>query len=107
MNSLFTYICEFRGGTYTTQVQSSNLKSSIKDWIEKIKDEQEQIDQLGSKTIEEIQGQLLKKKKLDENPIILNGLVNVWYLSISTKQGFGSINIIKTEKKYKTHNNKS
>jgi hypothetical protein len=89
---------EFRGGTYTTQVQSSNLDTSIKDWIEKIKEEREQIDQMGLKTIDEIKRELLSKDSV-EKPVLLNGLENVWYFTISTKQGFGRIHIIKTEKK--------
>ncbi len=88
---------EFRDGTYTTQVQAETHELSIGNWIEKIKEEQEQIDQLGIVTIEEIKEQLLNKNA-DEKPVLLNGLINVWYFTFSTKKGFGTVHIIKTEK---------
>lgn len=89
---------EFRGGTYTTQVKSISLHDSMNEWIKKIKEELGQIDQIGTKTIEEIKEQL-KNKDSDEKPFLLNGLKNVWYFTISTKQGFGTVHIIKTENK--------
>ncbi|MCT4665447.1 MAG: hypothetical protein N4A45_09470 [Flavobacteriales bacterium] len=97
MKSLFTFILEFRGGTYTTQVESINLHDSIDKWTVKIKEEQEQIYQIGTKTIEEIKEQI-DSKESDKQPVLLNGLKNVWYFTISTKQGFGNVHIIKTEK---------
>ncbi|KOF04478.1 hypothetical protein OB69_01405 [Roseivirga seohaensis subsp. aquiponti] len=97
MENIYTYIMEFRGGTYTTQVKSNNLEASIKDWTDRIHEEQKQIGQLGLKTIKEIKEQLLRKDS-DEKPVILNGLVNVWYFTVSTKKGFGTVHIIKTEK---------
>jgi hypothetical protein len=97
MKFTYTYILEFRGGTYTSQVQSETLETSIEKWIEKIREEREQIDQLGLKTIEEIMGQLLGETS-DEKPVLLNGLLNVWYFTISTKKGFGTVHIIKTDK---------
>jgi hypothetical protein len=51
MASIYTYIMEFRGGTYTTQVKSYDLETSIQDWTEKIYNERKQIDHLGLKTI--------------------------------------------------------
>lgn len=36
---IFTYVVEFRGGTYCTQVKSENIENSVFKWLEKIKEE--------------------------------------------------------------------
>lgn len=98
MNSLFTFILSFRGGTYISQVESNHIDFSIKNWIEKLEEEQNQIQYFGPKTIEAIKKQMLNDEPND-SPTLLNGLLNVWCFTINTKQGFGIINVVKTEKK--------
>lgn len=90
----FTFIANFRGGTYCTQVQAADVYKSIPEWIRKIKKEQDQIQYLGNKIIEE-----LKKEAKDENnePVLLNGLQNVWFISYSTTKGSFHINIVQTD----------
>lgn len=92
MKSLFTYIFEFRGGTYTSQLQSSDLQSSIQDWFKKLQQKYREIEHLEPKTVEEIQNELI-----GEEPIPLEGLVNTWSLGIDTIKGFGLVTIVKTE----------
>ncbi len=95
MKNTYTYIFEFFGGTYITQVISSSLEASMHDWVQKIHEEQKEIPHLGVKTLEEIKIQLLSKES-DERPVLLNGLVNVWSLCVRTKKGVGMINVVKT-----------
>lgn len=97
MKSIYTFIMEFRGGTYISQVKSISLEESMEDWINKIEKERKQIYQLGLKSIEDIKEQLLGEDPY-ESPVLLNGLVNVWHFTVSTRNGFGYVNIVKTEK---------
>ena len=92
----FTFIVNFRGGTYCTQVQAGDVTKSILEWIEKIKKEQDQIQYLGDKIIDE-----LKKEAKDEDNevVLLNGLKNTWYTQYSTRQGVFHINIVQTDVK--------
>lgn len=98
MNSLFTYIFEFQGGTYISQIESNDLKNSLPKWIEKITEDQSEIAQLGPKILDEIKNQLISDS-LDNIPVPLDGLLNTWCTSLNTKKGVGLLNIVKTVKK--------
>ncbi len=90
----FTFIVNFRGGTYCSQVQAREVNKSIFKWIKQIEKEQGQIKYLGDKIIEE-----LKKEAIDENneTILLIGLKNIWHTIYSTRQGAFHINIVQTD----------
>lgn len=90
----FTFVVEFRGGTYCSQVQAKNLDMATVAWIEKLKTEKFEIKLLGHKTINEI---IVRIKDKDCKPVQLADLVNVWFNSIPTKQGNLFINIIQTD----------
>lgn len=90
----FTFIVNFRGGTYCTQVQAPNIDRSIHEWIKQIKREKDQILYLGDKIIEELKKDV--KNEINE-PTPLNGLKNIWFTSFSTKQGSFHINIVQTD----------
>lgn len=79
----FTFIVEFRGGTYCTQVEAKTINESVKKWVSKIKKEQSEIKHLGDKIIRELESDL---KNIDNKPILLTGLKNVWCTSASTKK---------------------
>jgi hypothetical protein len=85
---------EFRGGTYVTQVKADSLKDSILAWILEIEKEIDEILYLGIKTVFEIK-EMFSNDKIEE-PSLLTGLKNVWYLRIYTKIGVLRINIVKT-----------
>lgn len=90
----FTFIVNFRGGTYCTQVHATDVVKSVLKWIEQITKEQDQIQYLGDKTIE----QLRKEAGNKDNEIVpLNKLKNIWYTSYTTKQGSFHINIVQTD----------
>jgi hypothetical protein len=92
---LYTYIMEFRGGTYITQVQSDSLIDSVLSWTLQIEKELDEIKFVGSKTIIQIRN-MISNKTIDE-PMPLTGLNNVWYLGISVSIGYLRINIVKTK----------
>ena len=90
----FTFIVEFRGGTYCTQVLAKDVYKSVLEWIKNIKINQSQIQYLGDKIIEELK---IESKEKDNRPILLNGLKNTWHTIYSTKKGTFSINIVQTD----------
>lgn len=86
---MFTFILEFRGGTYISQVDSTILSRAIIDWGEKL--QSIDIKYLGLTGKTEILSMLNEAE-----PIALEGLKNAWFLSLSIRQGFLSVNIVKT-----------
>ena len=90
----FTFIVAFRGGTYCTQVQAENVNKSILQWLNKIEIEQDQIQYLGNKVLEELK---TMAKDDDDKPVPLIGLKNVWYTHYTTRKGSFGINIVQTD----------
>lgn len=90
----FTFVVNFRGGTYCTQVKAHNVNRSIQEWIKHIGNEKDQIQYLGKKTIEELEK--VAKEDLTE-ATLLNGLNNIWFTIFLTKMGSFHIYIIKTD----------
>ena len=95
MMEQYTYIMEFRVGTYVTQVEANSIDCSISKWIEQIELEIDEIKHIGKKTLLELKKMSLNN--LIENPIRLNRLSNVWYLGIYCKVGTMQINIVNTK----------
>jgi len=90
--NLYTYIFEFRKGTYITQVEAESVDKSVGEWLENLKNEKEKIYQLCTKSIQEI-----SKELKDAKPLLLDGIQSVWCLSFTIKQGYGLVNIVGTE----------
>ncbi|WP_299840337.1 hypothetical protein [uncultured Tenacibaculum sp.] len=92
---LFTFIFEFRGGTYTSQLKAIDINKALLNWTEKLKKDSNQIDHLGPKTIIEIKDKLFNLD-INEKPTMLSDMKNIWCITLNTKKGFGLINIVKT-----------
>jgi hypothetical protein len=82
---------EYLGGTYISQVTSAGIDEAMRLWLSAL-------------PIEEIPGFSLKDKEAlllddfeDEDPTPLKGLINVWHFLVSTEEGTGFVNAIKTE----------
>lgn len=90
----FTFIVNFRGGIYCSQVQATEVNKSTIEWIKEIGKMKGEIKYLGDKIIEE-----LKKESMNEDnkAAPLNGLKNIWFTLYSTKQGSFFINIAQTD----------
>jgi hypothetical protein len=41
---------------------------------------------------------IIKSEFVDENPVLLEGLSNVWNFLVETKKGFGHVNYVATHK---------
>ena len=91
---LFTYIVEFRGGTYCSQVNTKNIYESLNTWVELLRKGEIEIKHLGEQTIKEI---VNESQNEDENPLLLNGLQNIWCFAFSTRHGFLLGNIVLTD----------
>jgi hypothetical protein len=86
---------EYLGGTYVSQVTSAGIDEAMRLWLKDL-------------PIEEIPGFSLKDKEAlllddfeDEEPAPLTGIINVWYFLVSTEEGIGRVNAIRTDQDIK------
>lgn len=92
---LYTFIAEFRNGTYCSQIDADNIIQATKSWIEKLKTEKKEIKFLGDSIIKQLE--ILSDNEFYE-PKNMNLLKNVWFQHFPTTKGSFFINIVKTEK---------
>jgi hypothetical protein len=90
----FSYIVEFGGGTYCSQVTAKDLKNSLQSWLEKINEQKAEIKFLGDGTLKEIAAIVGDE---DYQPVLLKGLKNIWFMHVPTKKGGLHVNIVKTD----------
>jgi hypothetical protein len=86
---LYTFILEFRGGTYVSQVFEKNLREATIVWSQNLN--KRGIKHLGLKASYE-----LRKLFEEESPQLIDGLINVWCYSAILKSGSILINIVGT-----------
>lgn len=91
MDNIYTFVMEFRGGTYISQVAESNVHSALELWGEKL--DLSQIKFLGEKGKLELLAELE-----NESPTKMEGVVNVWHFCLRIKAGLLMVNVIKTVK---------
>jgi hypothetical protein len=91
--NLYTFIMDYKGGTYISQAEAANEQEAIIRWIEKLdttqvkgfsKSDKRKIIELGFSD--------------DDRATPITGMQNVWYFNVRTKKGFAGINVIKTIK---------
>jgi hypothetical protein len=88
---LYTFLMEFRGGTYISQVYAECLFEAVKLWGEKL--DTNDIQHLGNKGKIEL---LTELKDID--PIGIRTVKNVWFFCLSIRKGYIAVNVIKTSK---------
>ncbi|MEO6522967.1 MAG: hypothetical protein ABIN91_14895 [Mucilaginibacter sp.] len=87
---LYTFIMEYWGGTYISQVEAADHKEAIKVWIVNLE-------------ISEIKGfsEADKAKAIDNDDFydatLLKGLTNVWCIGFIASKGYALINFVKTK----------
>lgn len=84
-------ICEFRGGTYISQISASDERAAIKEWCAKI---------AADKPIPDTS--LIVAKAFDELydvevPVLLEGLQNVWCATALCEDDMALLNIVMTQ----------
>jgi hypothetical protein len=72
---LFTFIMDFSGGTYVSQVRSESVKTALSAWAKQLNPKD--IYGMGVKMIS-----LLQKEIDQETPVPLTGLSNAWFASV-------------------------
>ncbi|MDR6565013.1 MULTISPECIES: hypothetical protein [unclassified Arcicella] len=86
----YTFVTEYKGGTYIQQICADDILASIRLWIDKI--EQFNIPSLG--TDEKV---ILESEFLYERPTKIEGIENVWFIYFSVKKNQVLVNIIATQ----------
>lgn len=87
---LYTFIMEFAGGTYISQVNASSPKSACVRWAQELN--VREIEGLGGKSQE-----MLVVEMKDVDPIPLNGVSNVWCVRAYIRGKFPLINFVQTD----------
>lgn len=89
--AIFTFIMEFRGGTYIKQVAAQNERQAVELWVKEINPND--ITYFGEKSKTELQNNL---SELLEFLTRIETVQNVWHLAYSLPTGYIDIHIIKT-----------
>lgn len=86
----YTFIMNYLGGTYISQVEFEDEFSAMKVWLQRLE-------------TTKIKGFNLadKKRVLSNNfegdfPIPITDIKNVWFFMFETKRGYGHVNIVKS-----------
>lgn len=90
----FTFIANYKGGTYIRQVEAQDLIAAGHSWAEKLTEEQD-IPELNSH-------KFLKALREDIEelpPQAIQGIPNVWAFGVSVGRSFMLVNIVKTAEK--------
>lgn len=90
MKELYTFVLEHNGGIYTSQVISDSLRHAFSNWLNELV--VPDVLELSSAEKNKIEADV------DEFGISpLDGLVNIWYVSLSfTDESVSILNIVKT-----------
>lgn len=84
----FTFIAEFRGGTYISQYKSKTLNEAMFEWSKGLSIEY---------FSESVKRKIIEKtKEIEFAPILLNGIDNTWCTSYTISRSFLLLNIIET-----------
>ncbi len=88
-NRLYTVVLDHKGGTYIGQASGDSVTAALSQWLSRIRDEE--LAKWGITRDE------LSKIARSDEAAPLNGCLNVWCLSGSTKGGLVLINVIATD----------
>lgn len=86
----YTFIMDFRGGTYISQVNAKNLKEGINIWSLNL--DTKPIKYFGNVAKNELIEQVL-----DETPTLLETLSNIWYLGFLLNGIYTPVHVIRTD----------
>lgn len=88
---IYTFVMDYLGGTYISQVEAVNKEQARKIWIKKL-----EVKEIESFTIQDKE-EILKHNFSDEDIIPLKEIKSVWFFRVETKNGNGYVNIVKTK----------
>jgi hypothetical protein len=87
----YTFIMEYKGGIYVSQIEADSNKTALIKWAKQLE-------------VSEIYGfELNNKEELisemrDEQPVLLDGLTNVWCVSALISDESALIHFVQTDK---------
>ncbi len=87
---LYTFIMEYAGGTYLSQIKASSPESACVKWAQKL--DESQVKGLGLKGKES----LIEQMK-EESPVALDGVLNAWCNTALVRGKLALINLVRTE----------
>jgi len=89
---LYTVICEFRGGTYCSQVEASDEVDAVRLWAEKL-----QLDMPMARSSRFLAKAALRDlETFDHKPVPLDGLQGVWCFSTGVATDLALCNLVLT-----------
>ncbi|MEA9412263.1 hypothetical protein [Flavobacterium sp. PL02] len=89
---LYSFIMEYDGGTYITQVYATNEHEAMRVWLNTL--DVKPIDSFTEKD----KKRLIMEDFVDENPILISGCKNIWNIGLRIRKNkmLAMINIVKT-----------
>ncbi|WP_353204748.1 hypothetical protein [Sphingomonas sp.] len=91
-NALFTAICDFRGGTYVSQVAAKDIEQAVRAWADHIEQSQD-IPDASTAIARDARFHL---DELDIQPTAISSLSNVWCISGLADDGPVLVNFVRT-----------
>ncbi|MDC7685223.1 hypothetical protein PQU92_18220 [Asticcacaulis sp. BYS171W] len=92
MPALFTFVVEYDGGTYISQLQAEDVGAALLLWCDKFADS-EDIPKKTRKLSKTVREDIIEH---EGEAVLLNGLQNAWCISALRKNKLALINIVKT-----------
>ncbi|MBI3651800.1 MAG: hypothetical protein HY231_12340 [Acidobacteria bacterium] len=87
--ALYTFIMEYAGGTYISQVRSQSPESAIKKWLKNLVNDSPL--ELSAKIKIELEQELS-----DEVPTPIEGISKTWCISSSVQKKMVLVNVVQT-----------
>jgi hypothetical protein len=88
---LYTFIMDYLGGTYISQVKAADEVRARDIWIKKLK-----VKEIKSFTNQD-KKDIIKDNFADNDIVRINGTKSVWFFTVETEKGYGHVNLIKTK----------
>jgi hypothetical protein len=89
----YTFIMEYRDGTYVSQVSAASVQTAVTQWAQNLNPGE--ITYFGTKLKKRLIEGLADDQRKLYKPVELRGLKNVWYISVP--QSGMSVNAVKTD----------
>ena len=86
---LYTFIMDYAGGTYVSQVVAESPEAACVLWAQNLK--VDEVQNFGDKS----KNQLVEQMKAEE-PTALRGVTNTWFVSANLRGGSAYINLVRT-----------
>lgn len=87
---LFTIVCDFRSGTYVSQVRASDERDAVRAWTELL------IEERPIKGVSSYLAKSVASSMAEYPPVALSGLQSVWCITGSCGGDFVLANIVET-----------